>query len=54
MLNAVVLRDLPVPNPQQLMVAEKVSVFAPTLAVMETVPPDTVPVTSSGLPGTGP
>ena len=39
--------------PDPLMVAEKVSDFDPTLTVIETVLPDTVPVTSSGLVGTG-
>ena len=36
-------RAIAVPDP--LIVAEKVSDFEPTLTVIETVPPDTVPVT---------
>jgi hypothetical protein len=41
-------------SPEPLIVAEKLSVFVPTLQLIETVPPLTVPVTSSGSPGTGP
>ena len=44
-------RAIAVPEP--LIVAEKVSDLEPTVTLIETVPPETVPVTRSGLVGTG-
>ena len=40
--------------PDPLMVAENSALLVPTLHVMETLPPLTVPDTSSQSPGTGP
>ena len=45
------MRAIAVPEP--LMVAEKLADLEPTVTMIETFPPETVPVTRSGLVGTG-